>query len=55
VLKALLFAFFAVGLVYFLFYPFLKNKVNRKLLIKWFLIVYAIAMLLATVNTYIME
>lgn len=52
--KALVFIFLAAVLAYILFYPLLKNSVNRKLLIKWFLIVYAIAILASTINTYFM-
>ncbi|MBX0335595.1 hypothetical protein K3G39_20375 [Pontibacter sp. HSC-14F20] len=51
-LKALLFLSLAAGVGYFLFYPFLKNVVNRKLLMKWFFIAYAIAILISTINTY---
>lgn len=51
-LKVLGLLFAAVGLAYFLFYPFLKNSVNRKKLFKWFFILYVISVLVSTAGTY---
>lgn len=51
-LKSLGFLFVAVGLAYFLFYPFLKCSINRKKLFKWFFILYIIVVLASTVGTY---
>lgn len=44
--------FVAFGVIYFLFYPFLKHSVNRKKLFKWFFIAYAIAIAASTIVTY---
>lgn len=52
-LKAIVYLFAAAGLIYFLFYPWLKHSVNRKKIFKWFLIVYGIAMLVSAVGTYV--
>lgn len=51
-LKSIGLLFAALGLAYFLFYPFLKNAVNRKKLFKWFIIAYVLAVLAATVGSY---
>ncbi|WP_299754329.1 hypothetical protein [uncultured Pontibacter sp.] len=50
--KAILLLFAVFGLLYFLFYPFLKNVASRKKLFRWFLIIYAIAALASTVSYY---
>ncbi|RDV15837.1 hypothetical protein DXT99_07510 [Pontibacter diazotrophicus] len=51
-LKVISILFAVVGLVYFLFYPFLKNSINRKKLFKWFFILYIISLIVSTVGTY---
>ncbi|MHA6249140.1 hypothetical protein ACXYMU_14460 [Pontibacter sp. CAU 1760] len=50
--KAIVLLFVASGVLYFLFYPFLKNKVNRKKTLKWFLYLYGGALLLSTISYY---
>lgn len=51
-MKAIVLLFVASGVLYFLFYPFLKNKVNRKKTLKWFLYLYGGALLLSTISYY---
>ncbi len=50
--KTIVLIFTALGVVYFLFYPFFKNKVNRKKVFKWFVIVYIVAVTAATISSY---
>ncbi|WP_147383294.1 hypothetical protein [Pontibacter oryzae] len=47
--------FVVSGVLYFLFYPFLKNRVNRKKTLRWFLIVYGAALLFSTISYYFSE
>ncbi len=47
--------FVVVGVAYFLFYPWLKHAIGRKRLFRWFMIIYAIAMLLSAVNNYLLD
>jgi quinol-cytochrome oxidoreductase complex cytochrome b subunit len=54
-LKAIGLLFAAGGVIYFLFYPFLKNKVNRKKTFKWFIIIYVIVAVASTVGNYLMK
>jgi len=54
-LKGLAFLFVAAVVVYWLFYPFLKNAVNRKKLVKWFFIIYAIAAVFSIIGTFFLD
>lgn len=47
--------FAVAGVLYFLFYPFLKNRVNRKKTLRWFLAAYAVALVLSTLSYYLSE
>lgn len=53
--KAVIILFVISGVLYFLFYPFLKNRVNRKKTLRWFLIVYGAALLFSTISYYFSE
>ncbi|MDX5418196.1 MAG: hypothetical protein LPK14_02705 [Hymenobacteraceae bacterium] len=53
--KAVLYLFALAGLVYFLFYPFLRRSIDRKKFLKWFFVVYAIALLASTINFYFLD
>lgn len=53
--KAVIILFVVGGMLYFLFYPFLKNKINRKKTLRWFLIIYGAAILLSTISYYFSE
>ncbi len=50
--KAIVILFVSGGILYFLFYPFLKNKINRKKTLRWFLFLYGGALLLSTISYY---
>ncbi len=54
-LKALVAVFALAGFLYFLFYPWLKHKIGRKKLFRWFLILYIAIVLATTVGTYILN
>ena len=54
-LKAIGLLFAAGGVIYFLFYPFLKNRVNRKKTFKWFIIIYVIVAVASTVGNYLLK
>ncbi len=43
------------AVLYFLFYPFLKNKVNRKKTFKWFVIIYILVAVASTVGNYLLK
>ncbi|MFD3001320.1 hypothetical protein ACFS7Z_13170 [Pontibacter toksunensis] len=51
-LKTIGILFAALGLLYFLFYPFLKNSSIRKKFFKWFLIIYILSLIASTIGTY---
>jgi len=53
--KALVTLFLDTAIGYYLFYSFFGNFVNRKLLLKWFFIIYAMAILISTINIYYIE
>jgi hypothetical protein len=50
--KAIVLLFVAGGILYFLFYPFLKNRVDRKKTLRWFFYAYGGALLLSTISYY---
>ncbi|MCJ8165217.1 YwiC-like family protein [Pontibacter sp. E15-1] len=50
--KAIVLLFVAGGVLYFVFYPFLKNKINRKKTLRWFLFLYGGALLISTIGYY---
>ncbi len=54
-LKGLALLFVAAVALYWLFYPFLKNAVNRDKLIKWFFILYAIAAVFSIIGTFFLN
>lgn len=49
-LKAISFLFVGIGLIYILFYPFLKHAVNRRKLFKWFIITYILAAIISVLS-----
>ncbi|MFT2008401.1 hypothetical protein ACMA1I_06980 [Pontibacter sp. 13R65] len=51
-LKAITLMFVGGVVLYFLFYPFLKNKVNRKKTFKWFIIIYIVTLVATTLAHY---
>ena len=54
-LKGLALLFVAAVALYWLFYPFLKNAVNRDKLVKWFFILYAIAAVFSIIGTFFLN
>ncbi|WP_345160648.1 hypothetical protein [Pontibacter saemangeumensis] len=54
-LKGLAILFVAAVALYWLFYPFLKNTVKRKKLMKWFFIIYAIAAAFSIIGTFFLD
>ncbi|TXK51557.1 hypothetical protein FVR03_03235 [Pontibacter qinzhouensis] len=54
-LKVISLVFVGGVVLYFLFYPFLKNKVNRKKTFKWFIIIYVIVTVASTLGNYLLK
>jgi len=51
-LKGIGLLFAAAVFIYLLFYPFLRHSVNRKKLLKWFMIGYLLILIVSTATTY---
>ncbi|SFU82697.1 hypothetical protein [Pontibacter akesuensis] len=54
-LKAVVFLSVVAVIAYFLFYPWLKNRVNRKRIFRWFIAIYIIAIVASTLNAYFLN
>lgn len=54
-LKVVVYLFLAAGLAYFLLYPFVRHRINRKKLFKWFIVAYVLAAFFTTLSTYLLK
>jgi quinol-cytochrome oxidoreductase complex cytochrome b subunit len=54
-LKALVLLFALLGVLYFLFYPWLRNSIGRKKFFKWFLILYGAVAVASTLGKVLLD